>query len=82
MDSNIFIELAKHIYLNEVQESKEDTIFIVWASKILQNNKALISSPEEGAPYIEVTYNGDKEEFYVDVYQKIRNQAIPLIEDI
>lgn len=47
-----------------------DIYYVVWSCKTLQNWKALVSSPEPGAPYYEVTHNGDKNETYVDRYFK------------
>ena len=50
----------------------EDDITTVWFSKTLQNAKGLfyipIISPNN---YYEVTYNGDKDEYYIDTYAKI-----------
>lgn len=54
-----------------------DKIFVVWFCKTLQNWKALVSAKYDGAPYIEVTYNGDKKETYFDVYKKLENIVIP-----
>ena len=55
----------------------EDTMFVVWSCKTLQNWKAIV-----GGTYIkeliEVTYNGDINEAYVDVYDKKLNVAIKL----
>lgn len=58
-------------------EFKLDDIFIVWSCKTLQNWKFIISTSFNGAPLVEVTYNGDKEETYIDVYRKIENICIP-----
>ena len=33
-----------------------------------------------GIKYTEVTYNRDKDEMYVDIYQKISNKKIPSSE--
>ena len=41
-------------------------VFVVWISKVLQNNKALLST----------TVDGDKDEFYFDAYDKIVNKRI------
>lgn len=56
---------------------------IVWFSKTLQNHKALVMSTSEDFDYVywEVTYNGDKHEYYVDKYIKQSNTVI-LGEDL
>lgn len=55
-----------------------ETVFISWFSKTLQNWKALGATNEEGDNrYVEVTYNGDKKETYIDVYHKQENYVIP-----
>ena len=56
-------------------EGKED-IYVVWLSKVLQNNKALLSTTYPDTRYYEITYNGDKNEFYFDAYVKEINQTI------
>ena len=56
-------------------EDKED-IYVVWLSKVLQNNKALLSTTYPDTRYYEITYNGDKNEFYFDAYMKEINQVI------
>lgn len=56
-------------------EGKED-IYVVWLSKVLQNNKALLSTTFPDTRYYEITYNGDKNEFYFDAYVKEINQVI------
>lgn len=52
------------------------SIFQVWGVKVLQNNKAIYSSTLQNAPMYEITYNGDIEETYVDVYYKRTNYRI------
>lgn len=54
----------------------EFQIFIVWKCKILQNCKYLISTDIGDGMYYEVTYNGDKEEWYLDCYEKIDKKII------
>lgn len=51
----------------------EDDVFIVWYCKTLQNHKAiLISCLRDGVIY-EFTYNGDKDDAYLDAYKKWEN---------
>lgn len=50
--------------------------FIVWSCKTLQNNKALVASNLRDGLYFELTYNGDKDEIYLDVYKKRENIVI------
>ena len=58
----------------------EDT-FVVWVCKTLQNHKALISTTVPDGMYYEITYNGDKDEMYLDVYQKMHNEIIKIEEN-
>ena len=53
----------------------EDKMFVVWSCKTLQNWKAIVSGVHV-KELIEVTYNGDKDEIYVDVYEKKHNTVI------
>ena len=56
-----------------------DDLYVVWLVKVLQNNKCLISSVYEGdTSYFEMTYSGEKNVMYMDVYEKRMNQAIVL----
>lgn len=52
-------------------------VYVVWSCKTLQNYKALLSTAVSGdGIYVEFTYNGDKQELYMDVYRKIVNRKI------
>ena len=52
-------------------------VFIVWSCKTLQNYKCLASTTISGdGIYAEYTFNGDKQEMYEDVYQKLTNTCI------
>ena len=56
---------------------KEEDLYVVWLSKVLQNNKALLSTDiRHDGIYFEVTYNGDKEEMYLDIYKKQENICV------
>ena len=52
-------------------------VFVVWFSKTLQNWKALVSTTVFDGSYYELTYNGDKDEIYLDVYKKYENFKLP-----
>ena len=52
-------------------------VFVVWKCKTLQNWKWLLSSTLFDGMYYELTYNGDKKEFYLDAYKKFENRVIP-----
>ena len=82
MSNDKFMELCKKLvvgYFNsraDVTDGKqisENDVFIVWLCKTLQNNKALLSTTVSDGMYYEITYNGDKEEFYLDAYKKWEN---------
>ena len=73
-------EMALHIVDNYIREhlykSKPELhfdVFTVWKAKILQNWKYLISSTLSDGMYYELTYNGDKAEWYLDAYKKMEN---------
>lgn len=50
--------------------------YVVWKVKALQNWKVLVSTDIISGQYWELTYNGNKNETYVDHYVKRHNQAI------
>lgn len=51
-------------------------VYLVWMCKTLQNWKFLISSTLLDGMYYELTYNGDKDEWYLDAYKKFENKVI------
>lgn len=74
------MELVGGYILEHLDKSDPDTefqVFIVWKCKILQNWKYLISSTLPDGMYYELTYNGDKHEWYLDAYKKFENRCIP-----
>lgn len=79
MNNDIYIKNAKRMaarVLSEFHKSpiSSDDVFIVWFCKTLQNWKAIVSTNVvHYSDYIEVTYNGDRDETYVDVYDKQMN---------
>ena len=54
----------------------KDDVFVVWSCKTLQNSKALLSTTVSDGMYYECTYNGDREEMYLDAYKKWENICI------
>jgi hypothetical protein len=65
-----------HLDKSDHKEIAPDDVFIVWQVKALQNNKALLSTKLFDGMYYEITYNGDKDEYYFDAYKKWENKAI------
>lgn len=51
-------------------------VHVVWFCKILQHWKALVGTTMQDGKYFEITYNGDKNEYYLDDYGKNRNIRI------
>lgn len=54
----------------------EDNVFIVWMCKTLQNSKAMASTTLFDGMYYELTFNGNKQELYVDAYKKWQNFTV------
>ena len=65
-----------HLDKSDRKTITEDDVFIVWQCKTLQNNKALLSTTLFDGMYYEITYNGDKDEAYIDAYKKWENYKI------
>ena len=53
-----------------------DDVFIVWECKILQNNKAMLSTTVSDGMYYEFTWDGDSNQGYLDAYKKWKNMTI------
>lgn len=68
----------KHLDATDRKTITEDDVYIVWMCKTLQNNKALASTTLFNGMYYEITYNGDKNECYIDAYKKWENICIKL----
>jgi hypothetical protein len=78
MDEKV-IQLVRDYILSHLDKSDETPqfeIFTVWKCKVLQNWKYLISSTLPDGMYYELTYNGDKKEWYLDAYKKFENVCI------
>lgn len=73
------IEIVRNYILEHLDKSDvlpEFEVFIVWKCKALQNWKYLLSSTLFDGMYYEMTYNGNKNEWYLDAYKKFENQII------
>ena len=66
----------KHLDITDNKKITIDDVFVVWCWKTLQNNNALLSTTLLDGMYYECTYNGDKEEMYVDAYKKWDNYKV------
>lgn len=87
MKNDEFLKLVKKEIVNyfnnrvEITDNKkisEEDVFIVWSCKTLQNNKAMVSTTVLDGMYYELTYNGDKQELYLDAYKKWENICVKI----
>ena len=67
--------VEKHLDKSDVKPEFE--VYTVWKSKVLQNWKYLLSTTLFDGMYYELTFNGDKNEWYLDAYKKFENVVIP-----
>jgi len=65
-------------HLDKSVEDPEFEVYIVWKAKILQNWKYLISTSLPDGMYYELSYDGDKERWYLDAYKKFENVVIDM----
>ena len=76
---NRAIEIVRNYIIEHLDKSDpqpEFDVFVVWKCKALQNWKFLLSSTLFDGMYYELTYNGDKSEWYLDAYKKFENRRI------
>jgi hypothetical protein len=57
------------------QFRKSYTVFVVWKCKSLQNWKYILATNYPDERLFELTYNGDKREWYLDTYEKAENRV-------
>ena len=77
---NKAIEIVRNYiadHLDKSDKMPEFEVCVVWKCKALQNWKYLLSSTLFDGMYYEMTYNGDKKEWYLDAYKKFENRCIP-----
>ena len=75
--SEKFIKDYVDEHLDKTNGEVKYEVYNVWYCKVLQNHKGLFSTTLPDGMYYEVTFNGEKEEFYIDAYKKWENQCIP-----
>lgn len=63
-------------HLDKTDGEIQFEVYIVWKAKVLQNWKYLISTTLTDGMYYELTFNGDKNEWYLDAYKKFENRVI------
>ena len=78
MDNNALKIVREYIieHLDRSDPEPEFEVYMVWKAKALQNWKYLISSTLADGMYYELTYNGDRKEWYLDAYKKFENRVI------
>lgn len=73
------MQMVVNYYNNDLKTERKITdldVYIVWKCKTLQNWKYMLSTNIPDTRYFEITYNGDKDEFYFDSYVKECNKCI------
>lgn len=75
MSEQDFVARVKYIIASKYDVDSNE-IYAVWLCKTLQNNKGLFSTNIEDGKYYEATYNGDKDELYLDTYTHSKNECI------
>ena len=88
MNFNNFLDRCKTEvmnYLNQKIVNDRSTlgigindIYVVWYCKTLKNVKALLGTSLPDNLYFEITFNGDSDELYLDVYDKLENRCIKI----
>ncbi len=78
MDANALEIVSTYIteHLDKSDPPVKFSVYTVWKVKALQNWKYCISSTLYDGMYYELTYNGDKKEWYLDAYKKFDNKVI------
>ena len=79
MGNDEFTELATVLVSDHARLPVSD-VYVVWLVKVLQNNKALLSTTRSDGMYYEVTLNGTDQQVYLDAYVKEENIAFEINE--
>ena len=70
------VEMYIREHLDKSDMMPDFEVYTVWKCKTLQNWKYLLASTLFDGMYYELTYNGDKDEWYLDAYKKFENRRI------
>lgn len=73
---NKAIKIVERYIITHFDKSKslpKFNVYIAWKAKIIQNWKYLLASTLYDGMYYELTYNGDRKEWYLDAYKKVEN---------
>jgi hypothetical protein len=78
MDEKVIQLVLNYVaeHLDKSDHEPDFEVYIVWKCKTLQNWKYLLSTSLFDGMYYELTYNGDKKEWYLDAYKKFQNIVI------
>lgn len=76
MDERAIKIVHDYILDRTVGIDKNFEVYTVWKSKVLQNWKYLLSTSLYDGMYYELTYDGDKDVWYLDAYRKQENRVI------
>ena len=71
------LEVKRYTYDNVAKDGTSlFHVYVVWQAKVLQNHKALLATDiEDDQHYYEATYNGDKKQLYLYIYNKQENKS-------
>jgi len=70
------LEAVRKYLQNKEALADENGIKVVWFCKTLKNWKAMVADLNPDGMFFEVTYNGDKQETYLDAYKKFDNVCV------
>jgi hypothetical protein len=86
-DPDRFLLMAKRVVVDNYNTHRDesrspeltmDAVYIVWFAKTMGNWKAVVSSPTARGLLWEVTYNGHRQDAYIEIYKKLNNVKVSL----
>lgn len=85
MNNAEFVDLCKRQVVQYLRDKEhvhltDSDVYVVWLTKVLQNNKALVTGNPNviQGRYFEITHDGDKNKLYIDDYKKETNIEVKL----